>query len=177
MIDLPDGLHLRDAADEDWWGIVALVSACWAEYPGCVMDAHGECPDLLEPATSYSRAGGAFWVVTDACGNVVAVAGWRPLESGAVELDRMYVSPRWRRHGIASALADRIEDVAEERRAPSVELWSDTRFKAAHSFYEGRGYRRSGPDRSLGDLSATVEHHFVLSSAVAAGSDSDGGHR
>jgi len=30
-----------------------------------------------------------------------------------------------------------------------------------------RGYKRSGPDRSLDDLSDTLEHHFVLSSAPA----------
>ena len=167
MTQLPGGLRLRDALDADWWGIVALVSACWAEYPGCVMDAHGECPDLLEPAAAYSRAGGAFWVVTDACENIVAVAGWKPLESGAVELERMYVSPRWRRRGIASLLAEKVENVAAQRRAPAVELWSDTRFKAAHAFYESRGYKRSGPDRSLGDLSETVEHHLVLSSPDA----------
>lgn len=162
MTELPDGLKLREAADDDWWGVVALVSACWAEYPGCVMDAHGECPDLLEPASAYRQAGGEFWVVTDLCENVVAVAGWKPLASGAVELERMYVSPRWRRHGVASFLAEKVEFVAVERSALSVELWSDTRFETAHAFYERRGYVRSGPDRSLGDLSNTVEHHFVL---------------
>lgn len=162
MTELPDGLKLREAADEDWWDVVALVSACWAEYPGCVMDAHGECPDLLEPASAYRQAGGEFWVVTDPCENVVAVAGWKPLASGAVELERMYVSPRWRRHGVASFLAEKVESVAAERSALSVELWSDTRFETAHAFYERRGYVRSEQHRSLGDLSNTVEHHFVL---------------
>lgn len=161
MSELPDGLRLRSAVDEDWWGVVALVSACWAEYPGCVMDAHSECPDLLAPATSYERDGGHFWVVDDACGNVVAVAGWKPLDSGAVELERMYVAPRWRRHGVAAVLASIVEGVAAER-GEAVELWSDTRFGTAHAFYERRGYVRSGPDRTLGDLSDTVEHHFVL---------------
>ncbi|HVA74915.1 MAG TPA: GNAT family N-acetyltransferase [Acidimicrobiales bacterium] len=163
MTELPDGLQLRAAVDGDWWAVVALVSACWAEYPGCVMDAHGECPDLLAPATVYGGAGGDFWVVVDRCQTVVAVAGWKPLDSGAVEMERLYVDPRWRRHGVASALAGMVESVASERDAPAVELWSDTRFKAAHSFYERRGYVNAGPDRRLGDLSRTVEHHFVLS--------------
>ena len=168
MKRLPEGLQLRGALDDDWWGVVALVAACWSEYPGCVMDAHRECPDLLAPATAYRDAGGEFWVVTDPCDNVVAVGGWKPLESGALELERMYVAPRWRRGGVASILAGMVEETALRRSAPSVELWSDTRFKAAHGFYEARGYLRSGPDRSLGDLSETTEHHFVLSPVVAA---------
>lgn len=163
MTELPAGLRVRPAVDDDWWGVVALVAACWSEYEGCVMDAHRECPDLLAPATAYARAGGAFWVVTDSCENVVAVVGWKPLSSGAVELERLYVAPRWRRLGIAGALAGMVESIAAELCAPAVELWSDTRFEAAHAFYEGRGYVHSGPDRSLGDLSDTVEHHFVRS--------------
>lgn len=169
MIGLPGDLRVRDALDGDWWAVVALVAACWAEYPGCVMDAHGECPDLLAPATTYRDAGGEFWVVVDECTTVVAVAGWKPLVSGAVELERLYVDPRWRRHGVASVLAGMVEGVASDRAAPAVELWSDTRFTAAHRFYERRGYVRGRPDRSLGDLSRTVEHHFVLSRRAGDG--------
>jgi putative acetyltransferase len=157
----PPGLTLRPAIDTDWWGVVGLVAACWAEYPGCVMDPHGECPDLLAPASSYADAGGQFWVMTDACEGIVAAGGWKPLESGAVELERLYVAPHWRRRGAATVVAGMVERVAAER-SSAVELWSDTRFSAAHAFYEGRGYVRSGPDRALGDLSNTVEHHFVL---------------
>lgn len=169
MTALPEGLHLRRARDSDWWGVVALVSACWAEYPGCVMDAHRECPDLLAPASAYVEAGGEFWVVLDDCHTVVAVAGWRPLASAAVELERLYVAPQWRRRGVADLLAGMVEAVARERGAPSVELWSDTRFESAHAFYRRRGYVQSGPDRSLQDLSETVEHHFVLSRVTREG--------
>jgi len=169
--ELPAGLSLRRATDEDWWGVVALVAACWSEYPGCVVDVHGECPDLLAPASHYAGAGGGFWVVNDACGTVVGAVGWKPGESGAVKMERLYVSPRWRRLRVAGGLAGLVESVAVERGAPAVELWSDTRFAAAHAFYMRRGYERLGPDRSLGDLSNTVEHHFVRDvGAPASGS-------
>jgi putative acetyltransferase len=141
--------------------VIALIGACWAEYPGCVMDVHGECPDLLVPARTYEQAGGAFWVATDACATVVATVGWRPLATGAVELERLYVHRRWRRRGVAATLAGLIEAVARDRGAPAVELWSDTRFVDAHRFYLGRGYAAAGPDRRFADASHTVEHHFV----------------
>jgi GNAT superfamily N-acetyltransferase len=152
--------HLRPAADEDAWALIALVGACWSEYPGCVMDVHGECPDLLAPASAYGRQGGEFWVAADACGTVVASVGWRPLPERVVELERLYVSPRWRRRGLGVRLADLVEQAAWERQAARVELWSDTRFVDAHRLYERIGFVPTGQERELSDLSRTRERGY-----------------
>jgi GNAT superfamily N-acetyltransferase len=157
----PTWPHVRLAVDADSPDVIGLIGSCWSEYPGCVMDVHGECPELLAPARAYRQAGGAFWVAVDRCETVVATIGWRPLGSGAIELERLYVHHRWRRRGVASALADLVEHIAGERGATQVQLWSDTRFREAHRFYRQRGYAQTGPDRDLGDLSRTREHHFV----------------
>jgi putative acetyltransferase len=153
--------HLRPATDDDAWDVIALIGACWSEYPGCVMDVHGECRDLLSPATAYQRQGGGFWVATDSCGTVVATVGWRPLVGGSVELERLYVNPRWRRHGLAARLAELVERTAVEEAATRLELWSDTRFADAHRFYEQRGFIRTEVERELSDLSRTRERHYV----------------
>jgi putative acetyltransferase len=158
---LPPRPDIRPARDEDSWDVIALIGACWSEYPGCVMDVHGECPDLLAPALAYRRAGGELWVATDSCGTVVGTVGWRPLELGGLALERLYVSRRWRRQGLAAALADLVERTAASRLDTHIELWSDSRFEDAHRFYERRGYVRGRPDRDLGDLSHTREHHYV----------------
>jgi GNAT superfamily N-acetyltransferase len=125
------------------------------------MDVHGECSDLLAPASTYQRRGGAFWVGVDRCGTVVATVGWRPVSPAVTELERLYVNPRWRRRGLAAVLADLVENTAAGAGAREVELWSDSRFADAHRFYERRGYLRRGPDRELGDLSETREQHYV----------------
>jgi GNAT superfamily N-acetyltransferase len=125
------------------------------------MDVHGECPDLLAPATAYQESGGAFWVAVDPCSTVVATVAWRPLSAGTTELERLYVNRRWRRRGLGAALADLVEKTSTETGASEVQLWSDSRFTDAHRFYERRGYVRRGPDRELGDLSQTREHHYV----------------
>ena len=156
--DLPD---VRPAADDDSWDVIALIGACWSEYPGCVMDVHGECRELLAPATAYQRDGGAFWVGVDRCGTVVATVGWRPLGPSAIALERLYVHQRWRRRGLAAMLADLVERAAAGCGATQIELWSDSRFTDAHRFYERRGYTRHGPDRELKDLSRTREHHYL----------------
>ena len=157
----PDLPRLRPAVDSDSWDVIALIGACWSEYPGCVMDVHGECSDLLAPASTYQRRGGAFWVGVDRCGTVVATVGWRPASPAVTELERLYVNPRWRRRGLAAVLADLVENTAAGAGAREVELWSDSRFADAHRFYERRGYLRRGPDRELGDLSETREQHYV----------------
>jgi hypothetical protein len=54
-----------------------------------------------------------------------------------------------------------VEKTAADLGAGEVQLWSDSRFTDAHRFYQQRGYTRMGPDRELGDLSRTREHHFV----------------
>jgi GNAT superfamily N-acetyltransferase len=92
---------------------------------------------------------------------VVATVGWRPLGPETLELERLYVHHRWRRQGVAAGLADMVEHLAADRGATEIELWSDSRFTDAHRFYQRRGYSRVGPDRELGDLSRTREHHFV----------------
>ena len=107
--------RLRPATDDDNRDVIGLIGACWSEYPGCVMDVHGECPDLLAPASAYRRQGGGFWVGVDPCGTVVATVGWRPLTPGAIELERLYVNHRWRRKGVAAQLAGLVE--ADGRRA------------------------------------------------------------
>jgi GNAT superfamily N-acetyltransferase len=154
---------IRAGGDEDSWDLIALIGACWSEYPGCVMDVHGEWPDLLAPATASRSVGGDLWVATDPCGTVVATVGWKPVGPGRAELTRLYVARRWRRQGLAAELAGRAEAAARGAGAGRIELWSDTRFADAHRFYAARGYERAGPDRDLGDLSHTREHHYVRS--------------
>ena len=53
---------LRAGRDSDAAGIIALIGACWAEYPGCVMDVDGEVPELRALATYYAKQDGALWI-------------------------------------------------------------------------------------------------------------------
>jgi hypothetical protein len=42
---------IRPGRDSDAAGFIALIGACWAEYPGCVLDVDGELPELRALAT------------------------------------------------------------------------------------------------------------------------------
>jgi ribosomal protein S18 acetylase RimI-like enzyme len=164
---------LRPGSDEDAAGFIQLISACWAEYPGCVMDVDAEVPELRALASYFAQAGGALWVA-EADGAIVGMVGVRP----GWEICKMYVAASHRGSGLADALLDRAEAFAREAGAERLELWSDTRFERAHAFYAKRGYVR-GAIRVLNDLSNSLEFHFakpvngveVLDAAAAASAE------
>ena len=152
-------LWLRDARDEDSWDLIGLIAACWAEYPGLVLDVHGEAPWLRAPATAYLERGGRLWVVETA-GRVVASAGFVPsAEPGGIELRTLYVARAVRGQGLGGQLVEFVECEAWQRGLGFVDLWTDAKFLDAQRLYERRGYRR-GHTRVLQDLSRSVEYYY-----------------
>ena len=152
--------RLRAGRDEDAKDFIALIGACWAEYPGCVMDVDGEVPELRALATYVAGKGGALWAA-EADGRVVGMVATYPESSDTWAISRMYVERAHRGTGLAQRLLDIAERHAIAAGAVRLALWSDTRFERAHRFYERRGYARSGLTRDLHDLSNTTEFHYV----------------
>ena len=150
---------IRAGRDADAAGFIALIGACWAEYPGCVMDVDGEVPELRALASYFAKSGGALWAA-EAGGEVVGVVGVAPGE-GFWEICKMYVAREHRGSGLARALLEQAEGFARQAGAARLKLWSDTRFERAHAFYAGRGYVRTGAIRVLNDLSNSLEFPFM----------------
>ncbi len=169
---------IRPGRDEDAEGFIALIGACWAEYPGCVMDLDGEVPELRALASHMRDQGGALWTA-ELAGQVVGTVGAYPEEEDGWAISRMYLDRSLRGTGLADRLLDRAETYAMEAGAQRLALWSDTRFERAHRFYERRSYVRSGPIRALHDLSNTIEFRYakpvqgieVLGPAAAASAE------
>lgn len=160
MNDPLDGLELRPAVDADADGVIALVDLCFREFPGCVLDVEREERGLLAPASSFD----AFWVVLEDHMVVGMIACSDHLDSEgrpAIELKKLYLHPQVRGRRLGTRLVQLVEARARGLGARIVELWSDTRFLTAHSVYEHLGYRRTGQERELHDLSATREFHYV----------------
>ena len=155
-------MEIREARDDDDWDLIGLVAGCWSEYPGCVLDVHGEVPELLAVATHYRDLGGAFWVVEDN-GRIVASIGLAPSGTGVIELRKLYVARAARRRGVGQRLVALVEDEARRGGAVTIEMWSDTRFLDAHRLYERLGYQRGWETRDLHDLSNSTEFSFTKS--------------
>lgn len=157
--DAVAALVVRDGRDTDSWDLIGLIAACWAEYPGCVLDVHGEEPWLLAPASALAATGGRLWVAESA-GRVVACVALRPARGGEVELKSLYVARSARRAGLGSRLVALVEAEAARRGAASIALWSDTRFTDAHALYQRLGYQCDPQTRELHDRSRSVEYGY-----------------
>ena len=151
---------LRPGRDGDTAGFIALIGACWAEYPGCILDVDGELPELRALASHYTHKGGALWAAEDA-GRIVGMIGTAPLGDGAWELTKVYVDAAYRGTGLAQTLMATAETHARTAGAQDFKLWTDTRFDRAHRFYEKRGYVRAGPIRVLQDISNSLEFPYM----------------
>jgi GNAT superfamily N-acetyltransferase len=151
---------LRSGRNDDSPGIIALIGACWAEYPGVILDIEGEAPELLAPVSYYETKGGALWVAPE-MGQIVGTIATAPLDETTWEISRLYVARPHRGTGLAQRLLDTAEAHARHHGARRARLWSDTRFRPAHRFYEKRSYVRVGPLRNLADRSNSLEFCFA----------------
>lgn len=169
---------LRRARDGDSAGVIALIAAVFAEYPGCVLDVDLEEPELRAPASAFD----GFWVLeTDALApdrasgvgraqpntgthsgpRIVGCIGLGLHGAAPAELKKLYLARELRGQGLGARLVALVEDEARRRGATHIELWTDTRFTTAHAVYRRLGYAATGAQRELHDLSATVEDHYT----------------
>ncbi len=155
-----DGTHLRAVRDEDADGLIALVGAAYAEHDGCVLDLPGVDADLTAPASTAAARGGRWWVL-EREGTIVGSVGAGPVDADDVlELKRWYLAAELRGRGLGSRLVTRVQTHAAGLGATTVELWSDSRFGAAHHRYAHLGYTDTGQRRDLHDPSQTTEFRF-----------------
>ncbi len=153
---------IRDGRDADAAGFIALIDACWSEYPGCIMDLDGEVPELRAFATYVSGRQGRLWAAEDRDGRIVGMVAAYPLGADrAWEVGRMYVDAAHRGTGLAARLLAGAEAHARGQGAQRIVLWSDTRFEPAHRFYEKHSYVRSGSIRVLDDVSKSLEFRYT----------------
>jgi GNAT superfamily N-acetyltransferase len=121
----------------------------------------GELPELRALATYFRDAGGALWAA-ERDGRVIGMAATRPMrQDEAWEICKVYVGKAARGSGLAHALLDAAEGHARAAGAARLVLWTDTRFEAAHRFYEKRGYVRQGSIRILDDISNSLEFRYA----------------
>jgi GNAT superfamily N-acetyltransferase len=152
---------LRPGRDDDADGFIALIGDCWAEYPGCILDVDGELPELRALATHFAEAGGALFAAEQE-GRLIGMAATRPMrQDAAFEICKVYVAKPARGSGLAHALLGAAESFARAAGAERLVLWTDTRFEAAHRFYEKRGFVRQGSIRILDDLSNSLEFRYA----------------
>ena len=79
--------------------------------------------------------------VAEEDGAVVGFAAWAETDGGSVELEDLFVDPKWMRRGIATALVNCVCDVLRSRGAGTLEV---TASPDALSFYRSVGFVDAG---------------------------------
>ena len=151
---------IRPGRDSDADGFIAVIAACWGEYPSIVIDVDGELPKLRALASYYAGKGGALWAA-EANGRVVGMIGVAPRSEGDWEILQLYMLQPYRGTDLAPRLLATAEAYARAAGATQLVLWSDTRFERAHRFYEKHSYIRHGPIGVLHDLSNSLEFGYA----------------
>lgn len=160
--DPSSDIVIRAARDRDADGLVSLIRSIYEEYPGCIFDLENEQPELKRPASYFSRAKGRLWVA-ESHGQVIASLGFLPAEEPAgIELQKVYLRRDQRGSDLARRMFEIALAAARADGARFIELWANTRFQAAHRFYEKLGFVRSRGERLLDDLSRSSEYHYLL---------------
>ncbi len=113
--------------------IAALEADIEARYPGA--------PIRHPDAVSLVASGGLFLVARRE-GRAVACGALRPLEPGAIEVKRMFVSPEARRQGIARQMLSSLEAAAKQRGVAIVRIETGFNQPEAVALYDAAGYRR-----------------------------------
>ena len=75
--------------------------------------------------------------VAEENGSVVGFATWAETDAGGMELEDLFVDPKWMRRGIATALVSSISDVLRSRGAGTLEV---TASPDALGFYRAVGF-------------------------------------
>jgi len=103
-------------------------------------EPEGADADLFDLDGAYLKAGGAFWVVEDDRGEVVATCGLKPMANGSVELRKMYLMPHVRGQGLGKKLLKTAIAKARALGFKRVELETASQLREAIALYESFGF-------------------------------------
>lgn len=154
-----DHIALRPAGDADGAAIAVLIARVFGEYEGCLY-IPGEFPELAAPASHYRSKGGALWVAERGQEIVGSIAIFLNQAPDVFEIGKLYVAATHRGSGLAARLLALALETARARGGREVVLFSDTRFKRGHAFYEKHGFQRLPGVRLLHDVSRSLEFPF-----------------
>ena len=122
-------LPYRDPVAQD------LIERVQQEY---VVRYGGRDAAAVDPAEFEPPVG--LFLVAEVDGEPVGCGAWRSIDSGVVEVKRLYVAPGHRRRGIAQVVLDALERSAARAGHLSVVLNTGDRQPEALAFYERNGY-------------------------------------
>ena len=133
-------MTVRPAEPDDREQLARLIAAFRVELSG--LRGRADEPDLGAAERELAGYESAGFPVFVACGEGKSLAGYLVcrVDGGTVWAESLYVLPKHRRQGRASALYGQAERLADERGSQTVYNWVDPENKAVIEFLCRRGY-------------------------------------
>jgi len=128
--------------------------------PGRSHPYHHE--DLDDVDGLYVNAGGAFWVIEAANGEIAAYGGFMRVDDETARLRRFRVRESWRRQGLATRLLQEAERFCAERGFRRITLGTTDLQEPAQALYRKHGYVEVGEQWLTPEL-REIEFEKVLS--------------
>ena len=146
--------HFRfgPASVEDLGAVVGLIRGIFEQEYDIVFDHSFDTPDIA--------GADRFFVLHEGQMARACCALWLYPEQG--ELKTLYVHNSLRRLGWGGRLVNLVREHTRQSGRPQLELWSDTRFLAAHRLYRRLGFQQAG-ERELQDVNQSREYRFFQS--------------
>jgi putative acetyltransferase len=135
------GFRIRDWQGGDRHAAAAVVQQVLEEY-GVGWEPERADREMFEIEIHYWQRQGEFWVVEWA-GNIIATAGYHPIERGhhAVEIRKVYILEAFRGKGLGRYLMSQLEQAIATKGYQEIWVETITRFAAAKHIYETSGYQ------------------------------------
>lgn len=155
-------MRLRLVEPVDCHAVVDLIDSVLKEY-GDTICLGGADRDLNGICDHYDRLGGAF-VVLDDGGRIRGTHAVVPVKNRprVCNLRRLYLDAGLRGGEWGTSLMDWALDWGRVNGFDRCELWSDTRFARAHSFFRRFGFQRDGRSRDMNDGSMPYSEYFFF---------------
>jgi GNAT superfamily N-acetyltransferase len=115
--------------------------------------------DIRSIASEYLSDGGEF-LIGFVDNQLVAMGGFRIVSEGVAELRRMRIAPELQGRGIGSALLERLETLAHEKKVRRLILETAASRPKTLAFYRRHGYVQVGEGRY--GIQATIAFEKVL---------------
>jgi GNAT superfamily N-acetyltransferase len=154
-------MEIRQAQAADWEALRQLRLGALADAPGAfasTLEREVAFPAEVWRQRAQGGPGSANFIAREGGVDIGLVAIFaEPDARGRMHLVSMWVTPRYRRRGVARALVDQAVRWAAERQAREVILWVADHNTAARRLYERIGFRPTGERQPLPSNPARTE--------------------
>ena len=104
---------------------------------------------LSEPQWRARLESRSQFVVRDAVGHAIGLAGGIVDADGVAELVSMWVTPEWRGRGVGDRLVDEVVDWACSHGFERIRLWVAAENAPAERLYARHGFQRTGGEQPI----------------------------